>query len=89
VQLRERQNKIEEACLQLEQEHAELEREIEHRKDGRRARTTARNVNRRILVDDEGALLFARASQNIATATALLEGLLEPTTPKGCHPTTS
>ena len=40
----------------------------------------ARNVNRRIIADDEALPHFARASQNIAAAAALLRGLLGPTT---------
>jgi hypothetical protein len=74
-QLREWQKVLVEACLQLEQEHAKLEREIGRRGDGRRARVVARDVNI--------PPLFARASQNVATAMALLEGILEPATCEG------
>jgi hypothetical protein len=61
-QLQERQKKIEEARLQLEKEHAELEQEIGHHGDIWRACAATRDVNPRILEDDEGALLFTRAS---------------------------
>ena len=40
----------------------------------------ARDVNRRIIEDDEALPHFTRASQNIAIAAALLCGLLEPAT---------
>ena len=40
----------------------------------------ARDVNRRIIADDEALSRFARASQSIATTTALLHGLLEAAT---------
>jgi hypothetical protein len=39
-------------------------------------------VTRRIIGDDEDFPHFARASQNVAAAAALLRGLLEPATPK-------
>ena len=42
----------------------------------------ARNVNRRIIKDDEALPHFAQASQNIAAAAALPHGLPEPTTPE-------
>ena len=42
----------------------------------------ARDVNRRIIVDDEALPHFAWVSQNIAAASALLYGLLGTTTPK-------
>ena len=42
----------------------------------------ARDVNRRIIADDEALSRFARASQNITTATALLHGLPEAATPE-------
>ena len=42
----------------------------------------ARDVNRRIIADDEALPRFARASQNIASAVALLYGLLEAVTPE-------
>ena len=41
------------------------------------ARATARTVHQRILTDDGALPHFARASQNIAAATALLHGLPE------------
>jgi hypothetical protein len=81
-QLWERKKELEEARLQLEQEHAKLEREIGRRGDGRRAYANARDVNRRILEDDEGPPLFARASQNVTATAALLEGLLKPAVPE-------
>jgi hypothetical protein len=79
-QLRERQKELEEARLQIEEECAELEREIGCRGDG--ARAAARNINWRILEDVEGPPRFPSASQNITTAMALLEGLLEQATPE-------
>ena len=60
----------------------ELEREIERHGDGGRACTVARDVNRRIIEDDEALPHFTRASQNIAAAAALLRGLSGPTTPE-------
>ena len=44
------------------------------------ARATARAVHQRILTDDGTLPHFARASQNIAAATALLHGLPEAAT---------
>ena len=63
-------------------ECTEVDREIERRGDGGRARAMAYDVNRRIIVDDETLHRFARASQNIAAATNLLHGLLEAATPE-------
>ena len=40
----------------------------------------ARDVNRRIIEDDEALAHFTRASQNIAAIAALLRGFLEPMT---------
>jgi hypothetical protein len=60
-QLGEREKELEEACLQLEQEHAKLEHEIGRCGDGGCARANACNVNGRILEDDEGPPLFARS----------------------------
>ena len=40
----------------------------------------ARDVNQRIIEDDEALPHFIRASQNIAVTVALLRGLPEPTT---------
>ena len=79
-QLKARHQEIEEARLQLEQECMELEREIERHEDGGHARAMARNMNRRIIEDDEALPHFTRASQNIATTAALLQGLLGPAT---------
>ena len=42
----------------------------------------ARNVNLRIIADDEALPRFARASQNIAAMAALLHSLLEAATPE-------
>jgi hypothetical protein len=42
----------------------------------------ARDVNWRIVEDDDGLPHFTRSSQNIATIMALLRGLPEPTTPE-------
>ena len=76
-QLRARRQEINEAGQQLVREYVEVNREIKrHRNDGR-ARTVARDVNQRIIVDDETLPHFARASQNITTTMALLHGLLE------------
>ena len=58
----------------------EINREIERRRSGGRARATARDVHQRILTDDGTLPHFARASQNIAAATALLHGLPEAAT---------
>ena len=71
-QLRERHQELEEARLQLEQKRAELEQEIERHGDGGRARAVARDVNRRIIEDDEALPHFTRASQNVAAMAALL-----------------
>jgi hypothetical protein len=79
------QKEIDEAHLQLEQEHDELEREIGRRGDSGHARAAARDINRRILEDDEGAPLFVRLSLNVAAVAALLEGLPKPATPEGRH----
>ena len=46
------------------------------------AHAMARDVNQRIIADDETLPHFARASQNIAAATALLHGLPEAATPE-------
>ena len=40
----------------------------------------ARNVNRRIITNDEALPRFARVNQNIAAMAALLHGLLEAAT---------
>ena len=68
--------------LQLEQERAELECEIKRHGDGGRARAIAHDINQRIIEDDGGLPHFAQASQNIAFTAALLQRLLEPTTPE-------
>ena len=81
-QLRAWHKEIEDARLQLEQEHVELEREIERREDGGRARAIAREVNRRINEDGGGLPHFTWVSQNIATTMTLLRGLSKPVTPE-------
>jgi hypothetical protein len=60
----------------------ELEREIARRADNGHARVVARDVNWRIVEDDDGLPHFTRSSQNIATVVDLLRGLPEPTTPE-------
>ena len=77
-QLRARQQEIDEAGQGLVREYADINREIELRKD--RGGATARTVHQRILTDDGALPHFARASQNIAAATALLHGLPEAAT---------
>ena len=42
----------------------------------------ARNMNRRIITNDEALPRFAWASQNITAAVGLLHGLLEVATPE-------
>ena len=81
-QLRAQKREIEEAGIQLVQECVEVDREIECHRDGGRARAVARDVNRRIIADNETLPHFTRASQNIAAATALFHGLLEAATPE-------
>jgi hypothetical protein len=81
-QLWERQRELEEARLQLKQEHAKLEREIGHRVGGGCVCTNTCDVNRRILEDDKGAPLLARVSHNIAATAALLEGLPDHAAPE-------
>ena len=44
----------------------------------------ARDVNRRIIKDDGALPHFTQVSQNITVVVALLQGLLEPTTPEDC-----
>ena len=81
-QLRARKQEIDEAGLQLVREYTEVDREIERRGDGGRARAMACDVNRRIIIDDEALPCFSWVSQNIAATTALLHGLLEAATPE-------
>ena len=57
-QLRVWHQELEEARLQLEQEHAKLERHS----DGGRVRAVARDMNRRIIEDDEALPHFTRAT---------------------------
>ena len=63
-------------------EYAEIDREIERHGDGGRARAMARDVNQRIIANDEALPRFAQASQNITTAMALLHGLPEAAMPE-------
>ena len=81
-QLRARKREIDEAGQQLVREYVEVDQEIEHHGNGGRARAVARDVNRRIIADDETLPHFAQASQNITSATALLHGLLEAAMPE-------
>ena len=55
---------------------------VRRRVYGGRARAVAHDINRRIIADDETLPHFARASQNITAAMALLHGLLEAATPE-------
>ena len=73
---------IKEARQQLVREYMEADQEIERRGNGGCARTVARDMNRRIITNDETLSHFARASQNITAAMTLLHGLPEATTPK-------
>ena len=61
-QLRAQKWEINEAGQQLVREYAEVDREIEHRGDGGRARAVVRDVIRRIIADDETLPHFTRAS---------------------------
>ena len=61
-QLKARHQELEEGRLQLKQERAELDREIECHRDGGRAHAMARDVNRRIIDDDEALPHFTWAS---------------------------
>ena len=79
-QLKARHQELEEAPLLLEQEHVELEREIERHGDSGRARAMARDVNQRIIEDDEALPHFTQASQNIAATVTLLQVLPGPAT---------
>ena len=79
-QLKAQKLEIDDAGQQFVQEYRNIEEEIKRRGDGGHARTSARNVHWRILTDDGTLPHFARASQNIAAATALLHGLPEATT---------
>jgi len=81
-QLRARQQEIDEAGQGLAREYADINHEIKRREIGGHARATACTVHQRILTDDGTLPHFARASQNIAAATALLHGLPEATMAK-------
>ena len=52
-QLKAQKWEIKEARIQLVRECGEVDREIERRGDGGHARAVARDVNRRIIADDE------------------------------------
>ena len=58
-QLKAQKREIEEAVIQLVQECVELDREIERRGDGGRARAMAHDVNQRIIIDNEALPCFA------------------------------
>ena len=60
----------------------ELDREIKRHGDGGRARAMVRDLNQRIVEDDQALPHFARASQNIAASAALLGRLPVPATPQ-------
>ena len=79
-QLRAWKLEIDDAGQQLVREYRKIDEEIKRRGDGGHARATAHDVHQRILTDDGTLPHFARASQNIAAATALLHGLLEAAT---------
>ena len=79
-QLRAQKLEIDDAGQQLVREYRKIDEEIKRRGDGGHARATARDVHQRILIDDGTLPHFARASQNIAAATALLHSLLEAAT---------
>ena len=79
-QLRARKLEIDDAGQQFVQEYRKIDEEIKHRGDSGHARAAIRDVHQRILTDDGTLPHFAQASQNIATATALLHGLSEAAT---------
>ena len=81
-QLRARKLEIDEARQGLVREYVKINREIERRGNGGRARATAHDVYQRILTDDGALPHFARASQNIPAMVALLHGLPEAATPE-------
>jgi len=76
------QKELEESQLQLEQERAALEQELGRRAGRGRARAHAGEVNCKIVEDRQGSPVFARASQNVATAAALLKALPAAMTPE-------
>ena len=63
----------------------ELDQEIKHHGDGGHAHAMARDMNWRIIEDDEALSHFTRVSQNIATVVALHRGLPGPTTLEDCR----
>jgi len=68
--------------LQVEQERTALDRELGRRASGRATHACANEVNRKIIEDEQTSLVFARSSQNVATAAARLEALPMPTMPE-------
>jgi len=61
-QLRARKLEIDDAGQQLVREYRNIEEEIKRREDGGHARTSARDVHLRILIDDGTLPHFARTS---------------------------
>ena len=84
-QLRVRKLEIDDARQQLVREYRKIDEEIKRRGDGGHTPTAARDVHWRILTNDGTLPHFARASQNIAAATALLHGLPEAATSEDRH----
>ena len=80
--LKAQKREINEAGQQLVQEYAEVDQEIERRRNDGRARAVACDMNQTIITDGETLRHFIWTSQNITTAMALLHGLPEATTPK-------
>ena len=60
----------------------EVDWEIECHGDGGCACARARDVNQRIIIDNEALPCFTQASQNIAATTTLLHGLPEVAMPE-------
>ena len=63
----------------------EVDEEIKRNGDGGHACAVARDINQRIIADDEALPRFTRASQNIAATVVLLHGLLEAMMPEDCQ----
>ena len=61
-QLKARHQEVDEARLKLEQEHAELEQEIERYEEGGCACAMARDMNQSIIEDDEALPHFTQVS---------------------------
>ena len=81
-QLRARKREIDEAGQLLVWEYEKVDEEIRHCGDGGHTRVVARDVNQRIITDNETLPHFAWASQNIVAAMALLRGLPEAASPE-------